>query len=283
MPYAMLSITNHLGLRTTGFDLGIFEQAVRGYAHLRAPVSELKGPGYVLLGDHFHPILALLAPLYRLFPSPITLLVAQAVLIGVSAVPVARLALGRFGVVTGVAITVAYGLSWGLQTAADFDFHEVVFAVPLMAFAIECLLGERWRAAVCWAAPLVLVKEDLPITLAAIGVYLVLKGQRRLGLWVFGLSLAAFVLTITVVIPSMNPVGSMPSPATSVRIGRSGRRSRPCSRRRRRCCSWRPCWHRRRSWPCSHRSRPWRSLPCSGAWPRSTPRTGPPASTTTPS
>ncbi|MFD1051810.1 DUF2079 domain-containing protein, partial [Kibdelosporangium lantanae] len=52
-----------------------------------------------------------------------------------------------------------------------------------------------------------LVKEDLPITLAAIGVYLVLKGQRRLGLWVFGLSLAAFVLTITVVIPSMNPVG----------------------------------------------------------------------------
>ncbi|MFD1051141.1 DUF2079 domain-containing protein, partial [Kibdelosporangium lantanae] len=65
VPYAMLSITNHLGLRTTGFDLGIFEQAVRGYAHLRAPVSELKGPGYVLLGDHFHPILALLAPLYR--------------------------------------------------------------------------------------------------------------------------------------------------------------------------------------------------------------------------
>jgi uncharacterized membrane protein len=205
--YSMLSITNHLRLGTTGFDLGIFEQAVRGYAHFSAPVSELKSPGYVLLGDHFHPILAVLAPFYRLFPSPITLLVAQAVLIGLSVVPVARLALGRFGTSTGVAVTVAYGLSWGLQTAADFDFHEVMFAVPLVAFSIECLLGSRWRAAVLWAAPLVLVKEDLPITLAAVGVYVFLKGQRRLGLWVVACALAAFVLIIVVTIPSMNPVG----------------------------------------------------------------------------
>src|SRR4051812_42597242 len=174
--YAMLSITNHLRLRTTGFDLGIFEQAVRGYAHLGAPVSDLKGPGFVLLGDHFHPILATLAPFYRLFPSPITLLVAQAVLLGLSAVPVARLAQQRFGSSTAVAVGIAYGLSWGLQTAVDFDFHEVVFAVPLLAFSMEKLLTQQWRAAVWWAAPIVLVKEDLPITLAAIGAYLFLKG-----------------------------------------------------------------------------------------------------------
>jgi hypothetical protein len=40
--YTMLSVTNHLRLGTTGYDLGIFEQAVRGYAEGRAPVSDLK-------------------------------------------------------------------------------------------------------------------------------------------------------------------------------------------------------------------------------------------------
>ena len=60
--YAALSVSRQLQLRTTGYDLGIFEQAVRGYAHLGPPVAELKGPGFVLLTDHFHPILAVLAP-----------------------------------------------------------------------------------------------------------------------------------------------------------------------------------------------------------------------------
>src|SRR5262245_2734740 len=90
--YAALSISRHLHGRTTGFDLGIFESAVRGYAQLHAPIVDLKGPGFNLLGDHFHPILALLAPAYRLFPTPITLLVAQAALLAASVIPVTRLA-----------------------------------------------------------------------------------------------------------------------------------------------------------------------------------------------
>jgi len=85
--YAVLAVSRHLQIRTTGYDLGIFEQAVRGYAHLRAPVSELKGPHFNLLGDHFHPILALLGPVYHVFPGPYTLLVAQAALLALSALP----------------------------------------------------------------------------------------------------------------------------------------------------------------------------------------------------
>jgi uncharacterized membrane protein len=203
--YALLSITNHLKLGTTGYDLGIFEQAVRAYAEGRLPVSELKGPGFVLLGDHFHPILATLAPLYWLFPSAITLLVAQAGLLALSVVPVTRLAASQLGNPTGIVIGVAYGLSWGLQTTVDFDFHEVVFAVPLLAFAIERLIQRRWTAAVGWAAPLLLVKEDLPLSFAAIGVYLLLKGQRRLGTWVICVGLGSFVLILEVLIPALHP------------------------------------------------------------------------------
>jgi uncharacterized membrane protein len=205
--YTMLSVRNHRRLRTTGYDLGIFEQAVRAYAEGRAPVSDLKAPGFMLLGDHFHPILMTLAPVYRLFPGPITLLVAQAALLAVSVVPVARLAMQRFGGPTALAIGVAYGLSWGLQTTVDFDFHEVVFAVPLLAFSIEKLLRQRWVAAAAWAVPLVLVKEDLPLTLAAIGGYLILRGQRRLGTWLLCGGIAGFVLILKVLIPAFHPAG----------------------------------------------------------------------------
>jgi hypothetical protein len=203
--YAAVSVSKHLRLRSTGYDLGIFEQAVRAYAGGRAPVAELKGAGYNLLGDHFHPALAVLAPAYRLFPSPITLLVAQALLLAASAIPVTRLAVARLGPAAGGCIGLAYGLSWGLQQTVWFDFHEVCLAVPLLAFSLERLATGRWTAAVAWAAPLVLVKEDLPATVAAIGGYLLLRRQWRLGAATVVGAVAAGLLIVLVAIPAMNP------------------------------------------------------------------------------
>ncbi|MFF7635289.1 DUF2079 domain-containing protein [Kitasatospora sp. NPDC008050] len=205
--YGALSVTKHLQLRSTGYDLGIFEQAVRAYAELRAPVSELKGEGYNLLGDHFHPILATLAPFYRLFPSPLTLLVAQAALFAVSVVPVTRLAIRTTTPLLGAGIGIAYGLSWGLQKAVAFDFHEIAFAVPLLAFCLERLARRQWRAATAYALPLVLVKEDLPITVAAIGLYILLNGRRRLGAAVLSFGILAGLLIVLVLIPAFNPHG----------------------------------------------------------------------------
>ncbi len=206
--YGGYSIRRHQSFQSTGYDLGIFEQAVRSYAELRLPTSDLKGPDFPLLGDHFHPILALLAPFYALVPRAETLLVAQAFLFALSTIPVSRLA-ERLGP-KGVVVTVAYGLSWGLQNAVAFDFHEVCFAVPMLAFAIEALVRERWSVAVLWAAPLVLVKEDLPITVAAVGLYLVYRRQYRLGAAAVAFGLAAFALIMFVLLPMANPTGDYP-------------------------------------------------------------------------
>ncbi|GGX25905.1 DUF2079 domain-containing protein [Streptomyces lomondensis] len=212
--YATVSVGRYRHLTTLSWDLGIFEQAVRAYAHLRAPVADLKGPGFDILGDHFSPVTALLAPVYRLFPSPVTLLVAQAALLALSAVPVTRAAARLLGRHRGLALGLAYGLSWGIQRAVDFDFHEICFAVPLIAFSLEALLAQRRRAALCWALPLVLVKEDLGLTLAAIALVVAWRARGRspravryaLGVAVFGV--AASVLVLTVVIPSFNTSGA---------------------------------------------------------------------------
>ncbi|WP_338779743.1 DUF2079 domain-containing protein [Streptomyces sp. DG1A-41] len=212
--YAAVSVSRFRHMTTLSWDLGIFEQVVRAYTHLRAPVSDLKGPGFNILGDHFSPVTALLAPAYRLFPSPVTLLVAQAALFALSAVPVTRAAARLLGRRRGLALGLAYGLSWGVQRAVDFDFHEICFAVPLIAFSLEALLADRRGAALCWALPLVLVKEDLGLTLAAIALVVAWRARGSsprtvrygLGAAVFGV--AATVLVLTVVIPSFNTSGT---------------------------------------------------------------------------
>ena len=77
--YAALSVLRFRRFEPTSWDNAIFEQAVRGYAGLGWPVVDIKGPGFNVLGDHFSPITALLAPFYAVVPSAQTLLVAQAV------------------------------------------------------------------------------------------------------------------------------------------------------------------------------------------------------------
>ncbi|MFH8898252.1 DUF2079 domain-containing protein [Streptomyces coeruleorubidus] len=212
--YTAVSVGRYRHMTTLSWDLGIFEQVVRAYAHLRAPVSDLKGPGFAILGDHFSPVTALLAPAYRLFPSPVTLLIAQAALFALSAVPVTRAAARLLGRRRGLALGLAYGLSWGVQRAVDFDFHEICFAVPLIAFSLEALLADRRRAALCWALPLVLVKEDLGLTLAAIALVVAWRARGsspRTVPYAFGaavIGMAAALLVLTVVIPSFNTAGT---------------------------------------------------------------------------
>nr|WP_262412663.1 DUF2079 domain-containing protein [Streptomyces acidipaludis] len=166
-------------MQTMSWDLGIFEQAVKSYAHLHAPVADLKGPGFDVLGDHFSPVTALIAPFYRVFPTPLTLLVAQALLFALAVVPVTRVAQRFLGRGRGLAVGAAYGLSWGVQRAVDFDFHEVAFAVPLLAFSLESVLRGRWAAALWWAVPLVLVKEDLGATAAMIGLLVRIRTRHE--------------------------------------------------------------------------------------------------------
>lgn len=206
--YLVLSVGRFRRMDWASWDLGIFEQAIRAYAHLKEPVADLKGPGANILGDHFSPIIALVAPVYRVFPGPVTLLVVQAALFALSAVPVTRTA-GRFlGRARGLAVGIAYGLSWGVQRAVEFDFHEIAFAVPLLAFSLEAVLDRRWRAALLWGLPLLLVKEDLGFTLAALAVVVAWRartGDRRaaaVALGVAALATVFAVLVFTVFIPA---------------------------------------------------------------------------------
>jgi uncharacterized membrane protein len=207
--YSLLALRLHLQLRTAGYDLGIFDQAIRNYAALRPPIADLKGPGFNLLGDHFHPILIAVAPFYAVFPTVITLLVAQAFLFALAAAPLVNWARRELGTPIAVAVGAVYGLSFGITAAVGFDFHEIAFAVPLLAFSLSALGQNRLRAAAAWALPLVLVKEDLGLTaVAVIGILIAWRGARRLGLWVAVAGVAATLIEVGLILPLVNSNGS---------------------------------------------------------------------------
>lgn len=178
--------------RLGGYDLVIFDQAIRNYAHGRMPVSMFKNvhdaaqvaPDYTqpfsILGDHFSPILALLAPLYWIWNNPQALLLAQAALFAL-AVPsvwafsrraLLRVAPPRHAAVGAYLTSAAFALCWPLQEATQAGFHEVAFFVPLSALLIERYQARRLGQSVACSLALLLVKEDMGYVVAAFGLLL---------------------------------------------------------------------------------------------------------------
>jgi uncharacterized membrane protein len=219
--YGLLSVYKYARLDPGSWDLGIFTEYVKQVAHLHAPVVAIRGTGFNLLGDHFQPIVMLLAPFFRLFPSPVTLLIAQALLTAISVIPVCRAARELLGTWPSWGIGLAYAFSWGLQQMINFDFHEIAFAVPLLAFSLSGLVRRKLWPTVLWALPLVFVKEDQGFTIAAIGLVMVgmglararqaSPGQDEPAAWIRGgillavWGLAWSALAIAVIIPHFNP------------------------------------------------------------------------------
>jgi len=222
------SVGQWRAMQVPSWDLAIFSELAKAYSRLEAPIVPIKGEGYNLLGDHFHPMLVLLGLVWRLFPSPLALLVLQDLLLAVSAWPLTRLATRLLGRLAATALGLFYVLSWGLQGAVAAQFHEIAFAVPLLAWAAVAFAERRWRSCALWLAPLVLVKEDLGLTVLMAGLAIALRGRQgdpqqpsrrgpawwrrldtvRLGLVVAAFGLGAFLLTVLVLLPALSPSGA---------------------------------------------------------------------------
>lgn len=191
------------------WDLSIFAQLLDNYARLQPPIVNIKGDGYNLLGDHFHPLLALIAPVYAVAPHAFTLLVVQAVCFAVAAAVLTRTATDSLATVAGgILLGLAFAFSWGLQYAAEAQFHEIALAIPLITLSLSALLERRDLATVLWAAPLVFVKEDLGLTVAIIGLLVAYRSRKPLGLWLTIWGIGWFAIAVFIVLPILNPQGS---------------------------------------------------------------------------
>ncbi len=196
--YAGFALAQQATFRTTTYDLVIFDQAVRSYAHFQPGVAIVKGihngggPHFSILGDHWSPIVAALGPFYWLYNGPQTLLVAQGIAFA-AAIPLiwmfarrvaARQAPAGAAAAVGYLAAGAYALSWPVAEAVAFGFHEVAFVPALTAAFLERTQAGKPRVALLAAAALLLVKEDMGLLIAGLGLWLLVShpkvGRQRL-------------------------------------------------------------------------------------------------------
>lgn len=200
--YSGYAVTRHATYLTAGYDLGIFDQAVRNYARFRTPEVPLKGTDYNILADHFHPIIALAAPLYWIWNSPNVLLVLQVALIAASVPVVYSFALRRMARGGALVVAVSYSCGWAIQAMIDFDFHEVAWGVPILAVAIDALDRRDDRTLLISAGLLMLVREDMGAVLVMLGLLRMSHRPRRTGYLLVGAGVAGYLLVTSVIIPA---------------------------------------------------------------------------------
>ena len=195
--YSTYLLVLHATLKDGMADVAEYDQAISGYAHFGGPHSPFVGlpnvgsAGALQLSDHFTPLLALLAPFYWIHDGPETLLIETAVLSALPIIPLwlfTRRAVGEsrlFGTIAAYLVVIGYGVTWPLQMALWFEFHEVFLALPIMMWMIERAQAGRLRQAALISLLLLGVKDDLGFVVAVFGVYLATKDVTLRGWWGF--------------------------------------------------------------------------------------------------
>lgn len=191
--YFSHSLNRHNSYNSHAFDLGIYTQITYLYSQGLTPYSSLKHMN--LLADHFGPILAIISPLYRLFPNPVTLLFIQSLFVSLSAIPIYLIALDKLkNKLVATIITVAYLSSPGIFSAVFFDFHLATISVLPLSFMLFFWHFKHWRLYWLTQAISILFKEDIPIFVLGLGLYQLFTKQRYQGLFTILFALSSFYL-----------------------------------------------------------------------------------------
>ncbi|MGD9148409.1 MAG: DUF2079 domain-containing protein, partial [Anaerolineae bacterium] len=157
------------------------------------------------LAMHLEPLLLALVPLYALVPSPKTLLLVQAVVLALAAVPLYLLATEALdNAWLALIFPLLYLLSPAVHNAALADFHAVALGVLPALAALLALWRGHTRAALLFAFLALLAREDYGLwlaALAAIGWWRTRNRSSGIGpIWIavglFGLAWFAFALLL---------------------------------------------------------------------------------------
>ncbi len=206
--FSYWTVRNHDGLGTYAFDFGIYDQGLWLLSRFKAPYITIMGRN--LFGDHTSFILLPLVPVYWFLPSAKVLLVAQAAALGIAAVPVFLIAREKLeSEMLAAPFAVAFLLHPALGWTNLEQFHPDVFEVPLLLFALWFMVRQRWVGfAVCVGA-LLLVKEDVPLLVFVLGIYVAVRHDRRVGALTSAAAALYFVVAVWGVLRALNGVGTL--------------------------------------------------------------------------
>ena len=193
------------------FDQGIFNQVFWNSAHGRLFQSSLSSTlstpvvhdgmvpdvEYRRLGQHFTPALLIWLPLYRLFPSPTTLLVLQVTLITIAGLILYTLARQHLSPSLSTFIAASYYGANAVIGPTLANFHDLC-QLPLYLFTLFLAIEKRcWWLMWLMVLLVLLVREDTGIPLFSIGVYLLVSRRHPVQGVLLGIVSFGYMLLLT--------------------------------------------------------------------------------------
>src|SRR5262249_18880963 len=158
------AVRQHHAFGTSIFDLAIYDNLFYQSAHGRfLDTNFVKGGSH--LSGHFDPILAILSPLYLLWPRAGCLLVLQSIWPAAGASRRLFVVRRHTGPWVAAAAAAVYLMHPALHGANLYDFHSLTLSIPLVIAAIGLLDAGRVRAYLFLLPVLLLVREDVSLLL----------------------------------------------------------------------------------------------------------------------
>lgn len=179
--FAAFALARHQRLNSSAYDLAIKGQVIWNTYRGDWFASSMEVDHY--LGDHVQLIFLLLAPFYALWQDVGVLLVVQAALLALGAIPVYRIAARWLaGQPLALLFAAVYLLFPLIGFVNRFDFHPVVFTIPFFLAAYDLLETDHPWWATLFILLILSLREETGLTVFAFGFYAaVFMGRRRLG------------------------------------------------------------------------------------------------------
>ena len=199
--FSVLTIERYAAFEARALDMGNLNQAIWNTAYGN-PFHLTNQPGTVnRLSLHVEPILLPIAALYRLYPQPSLLLVLQAIIVALGALPLFALARHKLGNAwVALAFGIIFLLNPTIQAANWLEFHPLTLAPTFLLAAFYALVTGRDRAFGVWALLAASCKEEMTLLVFMLGLYaLVWLRRPRLGLITMTLALTWAFLAVFVI------------------------------------------------------------------------------------
>ena len=194
---AVFGCLRYLSFAAPNFDFGIWCHMFRNMRETGEAITTCERD--MLLSHfavHISPIYYTLLPFYYIFPSPLTLQIAQAVVLGAGVVPIFLLARHfKLSPKSTVLVTLLYAFYPAITMGCSFDLHENCFLPLLLLFTFYFYETKRPIPMYLFAALVLMVKEDAAIYLLFFALFLLLGEKKYLhGSILAAMAIGYFVL-----------------------------------------------------------------------------------------
>ncbi|MCK4798740.1 MAG: DUF2079 domain-containing protein [Spirochaetes bacterium] len=197
--FIIYTVSKHYSFHSYAFDLGWYNQVFYTLVHKGWPFITLHTP-LSHFSNHFEIIFYLLAPFYALFQNPVTLLILQSMFLASSAVPLYLIAKKRLNNnFLSVIISIVFLLFPALHGLNTYDFHGLVFFIPIFFFMFYFLETKRMKLFWLFFVLALITREDTPVTLIGVGLYIyfIMKNQK-LGISISVSSIIYFLIVLSI-------------------------------------------------------------------------------------